>query len=76
VIQEYEIDPVGFFILDNASSNDTAGKHILASLPVESSPEEYCYRRLRSLGHIINLAAQAFPFGQNIEAFKNDDWDT
>jgi hypothetical protein len=75
VIQQYEIDSVGFFILDNASSNDTAVKHILASLKTDFGLEEYCYRRLRCLGHIINLAAQAFLFGQNVEAFENDDWD-
>jgi len=30
-------------------------------------------RRLRCLGHIINLAAQAFLFGKNIEAFEDGD---
>jgi hypothetical protein len=30
-------------------------------------------RRLRCLGHIINLAAQAFLFSKNIKAFEDGD---
>jgi hypothetical protein len=73
VIKQYEIDATGFFVLDNARSNDTAVRHVLASL--RADPSEYSFRRLRCLGHIINLVANAFLFGSDAKAFENDDWD-
>jgi hAT family C-terminal dimerisation region len=73
VLREYEIgNQFGYFILDNASSNDNAVKAILQEFNISSEYEE---RRLRCFGHIINLVAQAFLFGQAIPAFESDDYE-
>ena len=69
VIKEYNIvNKLGYFVLDNAEANDTCVEAIINNLnpkPNISKP----HRRLRCLGHIINLAAQAFLFGKDAEAF-------
>jgi hypothetical protein len=39
-----------------------------------SIPSQYELRRLRYFGHIINLVAQAFLFGENIKAFETEDY--
>jgi hAT family C-terminal dimerisation region len=70
VIRDYELQNIGFFVLDNASSNDTA---VRAILTVQGRLNEYNYRRLRCLGHIINLAARAFLFGNEAKAFESSD---
>jgi len=58
VIEEYEItDILGYFILDNVSSNDTCVREILKKLRPDLNPKK-C--RLRCFGHIVNLAAKAF----------------
>ena len=33
-------------------------------------------RRLRCFGHIINLVAQAFLFGQDVQAFQTEEYET
>src|SRR5207248_11466832 len=64
------IDRLGFFMGDNASENGTAIRAIIAHLcPNEKDPNS---RRVRCLGHIINLAAKAFLFGQDAEAFDEE----
>jgi hypothetical protein len=64
VIKEYRISKrVGFFVLDNASSNDVAVDHILCSLYPGMSNIARKRRRLRCLAHIINLVAKAFLLG-------------
>jgi hypothetical protein len=61
---------LGFFIADNAGPNDTAIRAILAELyPDLKDPDS---RRVRCLGHIINLAAKAFLFGKDADAFEED----
>jgi hypothetical protein len=68
VIKEYRIrDRIGFFVLDNAGSNDTAVEHILCSLYPEMSTEARKRRRLRCLLHITNLVAKAFLLGRKAE---------
>jgi len=63
---------LGFFIADNASTNDTAINHILRAVrPDIKHPEA---RRVRCLGHIINLVAKAFLFSYDIESFETDQW--
>jgi hypothetical protein len=59
---------LGFFIGDNAGINDTAIRIILAHLlPNLKDPDS---RRVKCLGHIINLAAKAFLFGKDADAFE------
>ncbi len=68
VIEEYEItDILGYFILDNVSSNDTCVREILKKLRPDLNPKK-C--RLRCFGHIVNLAAKAFLFGEEADAFE------
>jgi hypothetical protein len=68
VAREYRIeDRLGVFVGDNAESNDTTWKETLEVLhPGRDSKAS----RSRCLGHIINLAAKAFIFGKNVEAFE------
>jgi hypothetical protein len=62
-------DQVGWFVLDNASSNDTCVKEIIKALGINDTVE---HRRLRCLGHIINLAAKAFFFGSDSTSFEDE----
>ena len=68
VVTDFEInDKLGCYIGDNADSNDTAWAAALAVLHPNRDPVA---SRSRCLGHIINLAAKAFIFGKNVEAFE------
>ena len=69
-LRTYQISRLSYFICDNAQSNDTA---LLNILKLYGLAEEKDRRRLRCLGHIVNLAAQAFLFGKHTEAFKESD---
>ena len=65
VFREYKIGGrIGFFILDNASSNDTCVDLVLRRLYPWMNAKQCLRRRLRCLGHIINLSAQAFLLGK------------
>ena len=65
VFQEFKIrENIGFFILDNASSNNTCVDLVLYKLYLEMSAKQHLRRRLRYLGHVINLSAQVFLLGQ------------
>jgi len=59
-----------FFIGDNATENGTAIRAILAHLC--SHLKDPDSRRVRCLGHIINLTAKAFLFGHDADAFEED----
>lgn len=68
VIKEYKIrKKVGFFVLDNASSNDVAVDIILHSLYPSMSETARKRRRLRCLAHVTNLVAKAFLLGPKAE---------
>ena len=71
VIRTYGLtgDRIGWFVLDNATSNDTCVAEILKALDIKDTVRR---RRLRCLGHIINLAAKAFLFGPDPNAFENE----
>ena len=70
VIRKYEIaDNIGYFVLDNASSNTTCVTCILDTLEINDITKN---RRLCCLGHVINLAAKAFLFGTNPDAFERE----
>lgn len=57
LLKEYDVsrELIGYFMLDNALSNDAAVEVILKDLCLWMSPRECRYRRLRCLGHVINL---------------------
>jgi hypothetical protein len=68
VLREYGIaENIGIFVADNVDSNDCAISCILDKLQIDDYIEN---RRSRCLGHIINLVAKAFIFGQNTDAFE------
>lgn len=58
----------GFFIADNARPNDTAIRAILRDLDADVKDPDG--RRVRRLGHIINLVAKAFLFGKDVEGLE------
>jgi hypothetical protein len=63
------ISKLGYFTTDNASTNNVTIKLILKRLrPNIRQPRA---RRVRYLGHIINLAAKAFLFNRDKDSFKN-----
>ena len=65
VIQEYGIaQKVGYFISDSAKNNDTAIAAVLQRLYPSLSIKQRQGRRLRCLGHIINLCARALLLGK------------
>lgn len=65
VFREYKIGGrIGFFILDNASANDTCVDLVLRRLYPKMNAKQRLRRRLRCLGHVINLSAQAFLLGK------------
>jgi hypothetical protein len=61
---------IGCFVLDNAYNNDTCIRQLGTELGWAS--DEAKQRRLRCFGHIINLAAQAYLFGEKDEAFEEN----
>ena len=67
VIDDYELrDNVGFFTLDNATSNDVLVDTLAIRLRFANTLD--VPRRVRCHGHILNLAVQAFLFGKDEEA--------
>lgn len=67
VIRDYQIqDRIGWIMLDNAYSNDTAVSYLVEELDLDRTAAEV---RLRCMGHVLNLAAQDFLFGKNSEDF-------
>jgi hypothetical protein len=67
VLENYEIkERLGYITADNHGANDTLCK-ALADQLVDWLPTE---RRLRCVGHIINIAVQAFFFAKNSEAIE------
>jgi hypothetical protein len=71
VLTEYNIVPrLGVFMADNAEANDVAIKITLSTLIPGFKDRDLPAYRARCIGHIINLACQAFLFGEDIEAFE------
>ena len=71
VVRKYGLsgDQIGWFVLDNATSNDTCVAEILKALGINDTVER---RRLRCLGHVINLSAKAFFFGSDPDSFEEE----
>jgi hypothetical protein len=64
------VSRLGFFVGDNAGNNDTCWRAIYRKLcPDIKAPDN---RRVRCLGHILNLAAKAFLFERDADAFEDD----
>ena len=66
IIREYKLaDRVGFFMLDNASNNDSTVAYLAEQFNFNATQ-----RRLRCAGHIINIVAQSILFGKDYNAFE------
>lgn len=66
VINYYEFPTkLGYFVMDNADNNDTCLKTLSQWYPID--PKK---RRLRCIGHIINLVVRATIFGSDIYKFE------
>jgi hypothetical protein len=64
------IKQLGYFVVNNATTNDTAIRAILAYLLLKL--EDSDFRRVKYLNHIINLAVKAFLFGNDADAFEEE----
>ena len=61
VLREYGIENnIGYFMLDNGGNNDTSVAYIFDELCSQLNATRRLGRRLRCLGHIINLICQSF----------------
>ncbi|OBS15181.1 hypothetical protein FPOA_13923 [Fusarium poae] len=56
---------IGYFMADNASSNDACIDLVLKALYPNMSRKHRVRRRLRCFGHIVNFCAQAFIMGKD-----------
>jgi hypothetical protein len=65
-------DQLGFFIGDNTGTNNTAIRAILSQLRLDIKDSDL--RRVRCLGYIISLAAKAFLFGKDVDAFEEESY--
>jgi hypothetical protein len=62
------VENLGCFIGDNDATNDVVIRCVLTKL--RKDIKDPGSRRVRCLGHIINLAAKAFLFGREADAFE------
>ncbi|KAL6411754.1 HAT domain-containing protein [Ilyonectria robusta] len=63
---------IGYFMADNATSNDACIELVLQALYPNISKKHRLRRRLRCFGHIVNLGAQAFIMGKDAEKTCKD----
>lgn len=74
IIQEFELtDRLGYFMIDNADSNDTCLEHLIREIFPGATEDDVDERRLRCWGHVLNLVAKAFLFGTDADAFELED---
>jgi hypothetical protein len=73
VVKEYEIEQrIGFLIGDDIASNDAAVHTILRRLYPNLSTRDRVSRRLRCLGHAVNLCASALILGSGKKGGDKD----
>ncbi|KAF7445775.1 hypothetical protein A1F99_090660 [Pyrenophora tritici-repentis] len=68
-LREFGITPnqLGYFVLDNASNNDTA----IAAIARDYGGFDSIHHRLRCSPHTINLIGQALLFGDDKDSYNN-----
>jgi hypothetical protein len=70
VIRGWAIEPkIGACVSDNASNNDTCLDALYLQFPRFTAADAK-HRRLRCFGHILNLVAKAFLFGDDASVFE------
>ena len=73
VINEWDIGHrIGVAICDNASNNDTCLNSLYPRLDPSLTLIDIKHRRMRCFGHILNLVARAFLYGNDAKAFEVD----
>ncbi|KJZ69043.1 hypothetical protein HIM_11569 [Hirsutella minnesotensis 3608] len=73
IFGEYGIrDRIGAGVCDNVSSNDTCLASLYRQLRPAVTEEDIRACRTRCFGHIINLAARAFLWGEDPDSFERD----
>ena len=66
IFKDYKISGwIGYFMVDNTSSNDTCINAILRAIYPNMSDMQQRQRCLHCFGHIVNLCAQAFLIGKD-----------
>jgi hypothetical protein len=58
---------LGYFVLNNAPNNDTTLVELAKTLKFDPK-----HKRLRYMGHILNLVAESYLFGQDTASFEED----
>jgi hypothetical protein len=70
VVETYKIiDKIGYFVLDNAESNDTYISAVIEPFNIKNTKE---HRRFRCLGYILNFSAKAVFFGYDFNIFEKE----
>ncbi|KAK5997074.1 FAD-linked oxidoreductase ZEB1 [Cladobotryum mycophilum] len=59
-------------VSDNASNNDTCLQHLFNILDPTMTSVKISERRMRCYGHILNLVARAYLYGENSESFEQE----
>jgi hypothetical protein len=73
VFGEYGIrDRIGAGVCDNASSNDACLAGLYRRLYPAMAEEDVRSHRTRCFGHVINLAARAFLWGEDPDSFERE----
>ena len=71
VLDNFKIrNRLGYFVGDNATVNDKILRLIADALNKEGVNYNPDHRRLRCLGHVINLAVQEFLFGSKVNDYE------
>lgn len=71
VVKNFRIQTrLGYFVLDNAETNDTCVKSLSDHIDLPVLSGQPFSRRLRCFGHILNLVVKAFLFGNDADAFE------
>ena len=71
VVREWGLeDQVGVIVSDNAATNDTCLQSFYQNLDPSMKATDVRARRMRCYGHVLNLVARAFLYGEDFEAFE------
>ncbi|KJZ69618.1 hypothetical protein HIM_10981 [Hirsutella minnesotensis 3608] len=71
VVREWEIESkIGTVVSDNLAANDTCLHSFYKQLDPSMMRDDIRARRMRCYGHILNLVARAFLFGQDADTFE------
>ena len=71
IIKDFDFkERLGYFITDNAESNNTAVEYFLTTFFPTLTETKRTQRRLRCFGHILNLACGEYLYGHDLKSFE------